>query len=309
MLFGKYKFFSKFSSDAVLPVYKGSTFRGAFGVALKKTTCVLKSDNCDGCPLTSRCVYHRVFEVKSNGAGNNSANIPHPFVIEPPPTTREYFAAGDNFDFELLLFGFANDLLKYFVFAFEEMGRIGLGKMVGPRRAGFKLIRVSSNSALVFDASDRIVRCGHEFDLPFYNNPDSSDSELELTINLETPLRLKFNNQFSEDLPFHVLVRSMLRRISSLHNTFDQGEPSLDYPGLIKRAENVRTVKSSLEWLDWSRFSNRQHTRMQLGGLIGSVTFAGKLEEYINLIKYCEIVHIGKATTFGLGKIGLNSVQ
>jgi hypothetical protein len=233
--------------------------------------------------------------------------MPHPFVIEPPQTTQEHFVAGDLFDFDLLLFGFANGLIQYLVFAFEEMGRIGLGKLVGPRRAGFKLIRVTADSALVFDPADRIVRPGHEFDLPFKHVSASGDLELEITLSLETPLRLKFKNQFSEDLPFHVLVRSMLRRISSLHNTFDEGEPRLDYSGLIKRAENVRTVGSSLEWLDWARFSNRQQTRMQLGGLVGSVTFAGKLEEYLDLIKYCEIVHIGKATTFGLGKIRMQT--
>ncbi|MCL5126468.1 MAG: hypothetical protein M1511_18605 [Deltaproteobacteria bacterium] len=57
MLFGKYNFNCLFNSEAELPPYKGSTFRGAFGVALKKVTCALKLRDCPGCPLTGRCVY------------------------------------------------------------------------------------------------------------------------------------------------------------------------------------------------------------------------------------------------------------
>ncbi|MGC9030975.1 MAG: CRISPR system precrRNA processing endoribonuclease RAMP protein Cas6 [Desulfomonilaceae bacterium] len=42
---------------------------------------------------------------------------------------------------------------------------------------------------------------------------------------------------------------------------------------------------------------------MLMGGVIGSVTYRGALDEFLPLLKYCEIVHVGKATAFGLGKI------
>jgi hypothetical protein len=43
MLFGKYQFICRLDTEAVLPVYKGATFRGVFGRALKKIVCPLKS--------------------------------------------------------------------------------------------------------------------------------------------------------------------------------------------------------------------------------------------------------------------------
>jgi CRISPR/Cas system endoribonuclease Cas6 (RAMP superfamily) len=41
---------------------------------------------------------------------------------------------------------------------------------------------------------------------------------------------------------------------------------------------------------------------MLLGGMIGRVTYAGDLTEFVPLLKFAEKVHLGKATTFGLGK-------
>ncbi|MFH1117074.1 MAG: CRISPR system precrRNA processing endoribonuclease RAMP protein Cas6 [Pseudomonadota bacterium] len=36
---------------------------------------------------------------------------------------------------------------------------------------------------------------------------------------------------------------------------------------------------------------------------MGRVTYEGRLGEFLPLIRFCETVHLGKATTFGLGKI------
>jgi len=94
----------------------------------------------------------------------------------------------------------------------------------------------------------------------------------------------------------------MLRRVSSLFSVYDGKEPELDYRGMVKRAEEVRMVKNELQWHDWRRYSFRQDQAMLLGGMIGSVTYSGALGEFIPLIELCARLHIGKQTTFGLGK-------
>ena len=33
----------------------------------------------------------------------------------------------------------------------------------------------------------------------------------------------------------------------------------------------VETTETTLRWRDWTRYSSRQHRKMQLGGLVGSV--------------------------------------
>ena len=42
MRYGSYEFTIVFDSGALLPPFKGSTFRGAFGTALKRVTCALR---------------------------------------------------------------------------------------------------------------------------------------------------------------------------------------------------------------------------------------------------------------------------
>jgi len=104
-------------------------------------------------------------------------------------------------------------------------------------------------------------------------------------------------------LIFHLLVRAALRRVSTLENGHGNGEPDLDYPGLVKRAGAITIKNSDCRWQELTRYSNRQQTAMLLGGLQGSIEYQGDLTEFVPLLRYCETVHLGKQTTFGLGRI------
>lgn len=72
MFYGKYLFSSTFTDDAIFPHYKGSTFRGIFGQALKKVVCALKKQECKDCLLREKCVYSFVFEIPSSVADHGS---------------------------------------------------------------------------------------------------------------------------------------------------------------------------------------------------------------------------------------------
>ena len=84
MQFGEYDFYCTLKQDAVLPPYKGSTFRGAFGAALKETVCALKRQDCPQCLLRPSCLYARVFEIQPAVQSQRLAAAPHPYVIIPP---------------------------------------------------------------------------------------------------------------------------------------------------------------------------------------------------------------------------------
>jgi hypothetical protein len=51
MKFAEYNLKFRFVNKANLPVFKGSTFRGIFGHALKKVVCALKHQECRACIL------------------------------------------------------------------------------------------------------------------------------------------------------------------------------------------------------------------------------------------------------------------
>jgi len=338
MLLGRYIFSCVFLDDAVLPDYKGSTFRGVFGHALKKVVCAMKRQDCRDCLLKTHCVYAFVFEGASALPENQSASAlkpaldvepsipstrqriaaqPHPYVIEPFNSRRNHYVKGEPFDFTLLLFGKANDYMPYFIYAMHEMGRLGIGKAVarrtasdqpGKAKAAFALREVRAEGRPVYSAEEGKIQAGPFTQEIQATTPNAGHRSgcTSATIHLQTPLRLKYENRLNAELPFHVLVRAMLRRVSSLCLYYGDGEPALDYRGLVDRAQAIKTAESTLRWYDWKRYSNRQDQAMLMGGMIGSVFYAGELDEFIPLIRFCEKVHLGKQTAFGLGKIVMN---
>ena len=307
MLFGKYDFFCQMETDSLLPSYKGSTFRGIFGHALKKVVCALKQQECHQCLLRSKCLYARVFETglaDQPATGSKIPSPPHPFVIEPPVTDETFFPKGSAFNFSLLLFGDSNYSLPYFIYAFDQMGKIGMGKQINGKRGSFSVQQVKCGEQSIYTQQDQTLHTPDKpdtIDLPC-PLPQPTD-QLAVKVILDTPLRLKFENRLNADLPFHILVRAMLRRISSLLNEFGDGEPDIDYKGLIQRAAKVPVINSDLKWLDWRRWSNRQEQAMLMGGITGSVTYEGHLGDYLPLLDLSSKIHLGKQTTFGLGKI------
>jgi CRISPR/Cas system endoribonuclease Cas6 (RAMP superfamily) len=307
MLFGKYKFFCIFKDEAFLPYYKGSTFRGVFGRALKNVVCALKLRECSNCLLRYKCIYSLVFETPFLEEKNKDSRLsspPHPFVIEPPLDNGTHFKEGDRFDFQLLLFGKANEYLPYFIYAFERMSNTGIGKRINGKRACFLLEYIDTNGQKIYNHQDQTLRKGSFYqNLTLTQSTNKTAGPFKLKITIETPLRLKFTNRLSAELPFHVLVRTMLRRVSSLFNYYGDGEPDLDYRGMVKRAEGVHILNSNLHWFDWRRYSSRQDKSMLMGGMIGSIIYEGKIGDYLPLLDLCSQFHLGKQTSFGLGKI------
>jgi len=310
MLFGKYEINATLLDDAVLPPYKGSTFRGAFGNCLKKVVCAVKKKECAACLLAERCIYARLFETKSwqTTAQTRTAAPPHPYLIEPPQTAKTHFKAGEPFNFTLVLCGEMNNFLPYFIYAFKLMGEEGIGKKIADHRSRFQMQAVRCQDIDLYDPkSDKLLPLPPLKQLSL-DKTCPNDETHTIKIDLKTPLRLKSRNELQNNLPFALLVRAMLRRVSSLFNYWGEGEPSLDYRGMVQRAEQVEVAARNLYWHEWERYSNRQETAMNFGGMLGSITYKGNLNEYLPLLQLCSQLHIGKQTTFGLGSFKLEII-
>lgn len=306
MRWGKYRFLCSFENQAVLPIYKGSTFRGIFGHALKKVVCALKNQECSKCMLLAQCIYPLVFEtssVRKPPDFSNISSVPHPFVIEPPTTQKTDFSKNDSFNFNLLLFGDMNNNLPYFIYAFDQMGSLGIGKKVNGKPGNFSLKQVKYMDSIIYSDTEKKLAMSQPLEDLWKYSSKNSDHISKIKFTLETPLRFKRNNHFSDDLPFHVLIRLMLRRVSSLMTCYGNGEPMLDYKELVKKAKHIQIQDSDIKWFDWKRYSTKQGEKMRMGGITGSVTYKGDLNEFMPLINFCTKVHLGKQTTFGLGKI------
>ncbi|OKY75406.1 MAG: hypothetical protein BM485_09105 [Desulfobulbaceae bacterium DB1] len=308
MLVGRYIFHCRFTSPAALPAFKGSMLRGAFGHALKKVVCALRRRSCADCLLVQTCVYSLIFETHTLPPYNGTTKttlLPHPYVLQPPADNSRAYGEGDSFTFGLTLFGKANDYLPHVVYAVEQMGKTGLGREVANGQGRFALAAVESDGATLYDGDKKIL--AHGLPLPGLELQPPPDGPVNsLTVTLLTPLRLKHDNRFQQTLPFHLLIRAALRRITGLENAFGHGEPPLDYRGLVRQAEQVITRASDCRWVDIERYSNRQKTNMLIGGLQGSLVYEGELAEFLPLLEYCEVTHMGKQTAFGLGRVGVS---
>ncbi|MFW8601830.1 CRISPR system precrRNA processing endoribonuclease RAMP protein Cas6 [Desulfobacterota bacterium M19] len=56
------------------------------------------------------------------------------------------------------------------------------------------------------------------------------------------------------------------------------------------------------------RYSNRQRQAMMIGGIRGEISYRGEeIAEFIPLLSYCQQTHLGKQTSFGLGRIAVET--
>lgn len=297
----RFKFCLKATSEIRLPLYKGSVLRGGFGVIFKKVVCAIRKKECRECLLYRRCIYAYIFETpppEDSEILSRYTKIPHPFIIEPPLETKRDYQEGEEITFTFIIIGKAIEYLPYFIYTFDELGRMGIGK----GRGNFQLSSVrledsKTDNRLIYSDREKTIS---KFEIRGFEFDDISTSHLAL--NFITPARIIFNETLTIDLEFHHLIRTLLRRISSL-SYFHCGERlDIDFKGLIERAKEIKTINRELRWYDWERYSTRQKTRMKLGGFKGKITFESDLNEFIPFLRIGEIVHIGKGTAFGLGK-------
>jgi len=238
---------------------------------------------------------------------HQAANLPHPFVIEPPATEQTEFQAGDEFEIGLVLFGKSVSFLPYFVYTFDQMGRVGLGRGKGR----FELTAVyarddlaNENKIEIYDNQSQMLNGNFKT----WKHTDlllqpQWDNDGQLNIKLLTPTRILNKNRLVSQIPFDLLMRNILRRISLLGRIHCESDWDLPYKDILSQAEqDVQLVKSNTSWYNWERYSNRQRTRMNMGGIMGNLVYEGELAPFIPLIVLGQFTHIGKNTTFGLGK-------
>ncbi len=312
-----------------MPQYKGSTFRGGFGTVFRRITCSQRGQECAPCLLRDACPYSYIFETappQGSEALRNYRAVPRPFVIEPSMDKKQVYEPGEELDFHLVLVGRAIEYLPYFVVVFRELGDIGIGK----GRGKFELIRIEATSAtsaagtanaadtnasvLVYSGGDGTVR-NVEASVTWEDvirrgrqrfGLDSDGNARRITIDFETMTRLVYQEGLIGRPEFHIIIRNLLRRVSSLAY-FHHGKPlEADFKMLIADAETVRLSANDTRWVDWERYSNRQGTRMTMGGLVGTAVYEGELAKFLPWLYLGEYVHVGKGATFGLGKYTLD---
>lgn len=304
------EFYLQLAKACTLPQPLGATLRGGLALLHKRSVCLHPHfTHCRDCPLLQRCVYPALFEPApppDSTALSTHQDVPLGVILRLPSQPQAHYTVGDTLTFGLVLVGAPVRHLSYLVAAVEHLGQSGLG----PERVRFRLEQVLAHQPHQEPQPVYMAGLMYRAQAAFTAQQLQSDPTVDptapistLTLHFLTPTRLKYAEKFIHDAPpFHVLIRTLLRRVSSLSYFHGGQRWETDYRGWIERAEAVTTSAAAVEWHDGSRYSTRTQRRMPLGGLVGTVTYSGDLTPFLPLLRLGELIHVGKNAVFGNGR-------
>ncbi len=267
-----------FLKDKKIPVlpFIGSTIRGAFGVNLKKVVCINPSYNCDKCFAKDNCLYYDFYEEK---------NKAHQYRFD--------FELNQNsYNFSLYLFEDATTKLPYVLSAIHKMlTQTGLTK----NREIFEIEKILCNQQEIYKDGN--------FDIKEIESTSFTPRDIKspITVNFMTPLRMKYQNKLlTEKPPLEILLYSIQNR---LHQLKDLPQIKLTF------TPEYKETKSSINFKDQTRRSNRQKTKLQIGGIVGYIEYKKINENSLLLLQLGEIIGVGKQCVFGMGKINVKEIS
>jgi hypothetical protein len=306
----------EFLSDVVLPTYKGSTLHGGLGRAFRKLYCTcaepLRTPDENDSEEQSihheaeACPYHFIFETRINDNVfkflRNVPSVPHPYLLEPPLDEKKEYMAGERLAFTLRIFGSATGYAVNMIEAVALFGRLGVTRA----SVHFRIVRVTSIGAgrkqnVIYDGASNTYLA---IPKPYRWKPrEESPLSHELMIRFLSPTRLVKSEHLQENVDFLIILTSLIRRLAALAYYAEGLKNAVKLTeGVNISANNVRLIKQDIDWKAWRRYSNRQSTAMLLGGVVGELTFGNVTEDLLLLLEFGKLLHLGKQTTFGLGK-------
>ncbi len=289
-----------------LPQYAGSAWRGAFGHALKRTVCVVRNTPCAECMLKSTCAYSYIFETPppaNSGKMRKYNASPHPFVLQFPDTESQ---DSDFYIINLLVFGHGQRFFPYMVHALQRAGREGIGSS----RQVFELQQIKqmlvNDEEIVVFKEDKLISSQTDRLTPLVAMPSG------IEINIQSPIRIKQNgkNLNPQNFNFGGFFGNLIRRISMLTYFHTDTPLEIDFASLTRQAKETSFNTQNLQWYDWTRYSSRQKTEMNMGGVVGTLGLDLKNNaQFWPYLWLGQWTHVGKATSMGLGHYSLKATS
>ncbi len=275
--------------------FPGNAWRGALGHALKRSVCVTRQPQCHDCLLYRSCLYPYFWDTPPHLGAQKMRKYetaPHPFVLE----AEEAEALSLGFT----LIGQANRHLPVFIHALTQAAS-------GPRGVSgnvLELVSVEQAACVGGDDWRGIFAPGQALVALPVHTPAIPPVPATCVVELLTPLRVKREGRHAgpSDFTFADLFGNLLRRISMLTYFHTETPLETDFKVLMDAARQV-VARGELEWLEHSRYSKRQQTQMQLGGVVGRLTLEeAELAPFWPYLWLGQFTHAGNGATMGLGR-------
>lgn len=309
----RYKFTLLPEHELHLPQYLGSTLRGGFGSVFRKIVCCYRDRICNECLLKSKCIYSYIFETSPPEGSEklrNIESIPRPYIIDPPAfDSTAVYSPERPLRFYLNLIGKAVEYFPYFIVAFQELGKVGIGR----KKEKFIIQEVeiqdiaTGNLEQIYFPNGTVLNKRYIFSLEDALKQINTKDYTAIKIDFLSPVRLKAGSY--QHIPvFRHFFGSLLRRLSSLSYFHCDTELKISYANILTQAEHIELFDNHTHWKDWERYSSRQQTKMKFGGLMGSTGYEGNLTPFMPYLNFGQWIHVGKNATFGLGKYEILSL-
>jgi hypothetical protein len=312
LTFEFYRFRFHFRAAGLLyfpPYQSGNIVRGAFGGIFRKLVCAPDCRDVKTCAARATCPYARVFEPGPNGAPargegpSGLADWPRPFVFRAAHLDGRAIRRGAAFHFDVHIFDLRDPALPYFVLAFAQLAREGLGP-------GRGLAELTAVDQLDLEEA-QVVRVFHGESSP------PSAAALPCSVDLAAPARragrvrarfvtpteLKGHRQLAERPEFGILFGRLRDRISALRALYGAGPLEVDFRAMGERAAAVGMTRCDLQWVETRRRSSRTGQRHPLGGFVGEADYEGELGEFLPYLELAKWVGVGRQTVWGKGEM------
>lgn len=239
-----------------------------------------------------------------------SSTALRPYLIELDDLRSDHrraFVRGEIFPVTLLLIGQGIAHLDSLVSAFMiDGGTVALDRQQLPFRVRAVETLQADGSAVPYFQDNTRVGEPVVLTLAALSRQGVPQVTDHLTVEFLTPLALKHDNVLvrqAQDFSFPLLLRAVLRRLYDLAATvcgYRDAKP--DFASLLALADTVEQTHAHLRWVDFPRFSSRQQSLMDFGGLVGRIGFRGKFAPLLSYLLLGAELHIGRHTSFGFGR-------
>ncbi len=282
-----------------LPVFQGSTIRGVFGKALKSAFCVMHHRDCEKCLVKDSCGYFDIFESidgKSSLKLKGMEKKPHPYILIPPE--KNIYLKDEIFYFRMTLLG--NDLnrIPYLLYAFEKMGNLGFGK--SREKLELFMVKDGVSGKVIMENGVYYKENLSLNQLHRLNEREGDYLSNSLLLRWMTPVKLVRDGKVVRQLDSVNFQRAIYRRFTMVHRIYGiLDESDLEDLSLLE------IVPLDSNFKEWNRYSNRQKRKVKMEGISGMLRVFPKTRKNLELLTTLRILHLGKATAFGLGRYKL----
>lgn len=282
-----------------IPGHMGSAWRGLIGWSLQRLICPFaRKPECKPCIVRKHCPYFRLFEDQSPVSG--ILEMPRGYILSPTDSGQSC-----THDLEITLIG---DCIRSFP-AVAQALHAGKSTGLGPSRIPYQVAGMSEVSPdgtvtrLSVAAGDGIGM-GAAASLSDWLAASPAITG-NMDVSFLTPFRLKKQGKYLGQMDWSHYFATLVRRLESLNCLFFDGASigKKRYQKLIQQFSEVSAIRQDLSWLDYNRYSNRQHKKVPMGGLVGTARLSQAHAWVAPWLQAAELVHVGKGASMGLGKI------